>query len=78
VNHTCRVHFKTWRSAHGTITDESVEDHTMRYFFQPELEKFFAAAGMESCGIRPFEDLDAEPNQSTWNVWACARLPEAR
>jgi SAM-dependent methyltransferase len=71
--HTCRVDFKTWRTVGERITDESVEQHTMRYFFPAELEAFFAGAGLELCAVRSFDDLDALPDETTWNVWVCGR-----
>jgi SAM-dependent methyltransferase len=77
ANHTCRVHFRTWRTNGSRVTDESIEEHTMRYFFKPELERFLAGAGLESCAISPFDDLDALPSPATWNVWACGRSPDA-
>lgn len=72
--HTCRVDFKTWRVVGGRRTDESIESHTMRFFFPGELEAFFARAGLELCAIRAFDDVHAAPDETTWNAWICARL----
>ncbi len=76
--HTCRVGFKTWRTAGNRITDESAEAHTMRYFFRPELEAFFAGAGLDLCTVRAFDDLDLPPDETTWNVWVCGRARAPR
>ncbi len=73
ATNTCRVRFRTWRTVGDRISDESIEDHTMRYFFQPELERFFGDAGLDLCAIVPFENLDAQPGPGTWNVWVCGR-----
>ena len=73
ANHTCRVNFQTWRTIGDRVVDESAEAHTMRYFFQPELERFFNDAGLELCAISPFENLDVQPGPGTWNVWVCGR-----
>lgn len=78
VHHTCRVDFKTWRVVSGKVLDESAESHTMRYFFEAELEKFFDAAGLDLCALHPFEDLNARPGNSNWNVWVCERKRETR
>lgn len=72
-HHTCRVDFKTWRTAGGRVTDESVESHTMRFFFPAELSGFFGRAGFEICAVRSFDDVSAAPSEATWNVWLCAR-----
>lgn len=71
--HTCCVDFRTWRSTAEGNADESVEAHTMRYFFEPELDAFFRSAGLEPCGLCPFDDLDGLPGLDSWNIWACAR-----
>jgi SAM-dependent methyltransferase len=77
VHHTCRVDFKTWRVVRDKIVDESAESHTMRYFFEPELEKFFGAAGLDLCAVHPFDDLNARPGEASWNVWICGRARTA-
>jgi SAM-dependent methyltransferase len=74
ANHTCRVDFRTWRTVGDRTLDESVEQHTMRYFFRPELEAFFDTAGLELCAMRPFDYLDAQPGEGSWNVWVTGRL----
>jgi hypothetical protein len=56
--------------------DASVEEHEMRYFFQPDLERFFGDAGLELRAIRPFDSLGAEAGPETWNVWVCGRARE--
>jgi SAM-dependent methyltransferase len=71
--HSCRVDFKTWRVVGDQIVDESAESHTMRYFFEEELGKFFSDAGLELCAVHPFDDIDAQPGTASWNVWVCGR-----
>lgn len=73
ARHTCRVDFKTWRVAGDRIVDESAESHTMRYFFEPELETFFGDAGLDVCAVHPFDDLNARAGDASWNVWICGR-----
>lgn len=77
ANHSCRVNFRTWRTVAGRTFDESLEEHTMRYFFPAELDGFLAGAALEPCAIHPFERLDAQPDTGSWNVWVCARAPAA-
>lgn len=73
AHNTCRVDFETWRVVGDRIVDESAESHTMRYFFGAELAKFLDEAGLNLCSIHPFDDLDAPPGTSSWNVWICGR-----
>jgi SAM-dependent methyltransferase len=73
VHRTCRVDFKTWRVVRDQIVDESTESHTMRYFFEPELAKFFDAAGLDLCAMNSFDDLNARPGDASWNSWVCGR-----
>jgi SAM-dependent methyltransferase len=71
--HTCRVDFRTWRTAGGRVTGGTEERHTMRYFFVPELEAFFGDAGLELCAVRQFDDANAAPDDTSWNVWVAGR-----
>ena len=73
ARHTCRVDFRTWRVVQGSVVDESAESHTMRYFFEDELGKFFGDAGLELCAVSPLDDLGAQPGDASWNVWVCGR-----
>jgi SAM-dependent methyltransferase len=73
AHHTCRVDFKTWRVVRDRVVDESAESHTMRYFFEPELREFFDDAGLDLCAVHPFDDLNARPGDTSWNVWVCGR-----
>jgi SAM-dependent methyltransferase len=77
ATNTCRVRFRTWRTVGDRIVDESVEEHTMRYFFEAELRGFFSDAGLELCAVRSFDDLDALPRPDSWNVWICGRSRDA-
>lgn len=73
ASHTCRVDFKTWRAADGRITDESAEQHTMRFFFRPELDQFFREAKLDVLAVCPFDDLGGSPSPESWNIWICGR-----
>lgn len=73
-SHTCRVDIATWRTVGGRTIERSSEQHTMRYFFEPELGEYFQGAGLELCAIHPFDSLDAAPGNASWSVWACGRM----
>jgi SAM-dependent methyltransferase len=49
------------------------ETHRMRYLFKPEIEMFFASAGIKLVGI--FEWMtDHEPSFTSWNISAVGRV----
>ena len=68
-------------SRHGAVNDGRISDEvhggTHDALFLPAgARAIFAAADLRSCVLRPFDDLDAVPSPSTWNVWACGRSPD--
>ena len=69
----CTVHYHLWRIAAGRVVAEVREQHTMRYFFGPELELFLAGAGFEPLRLGGFPDFEAEATEHTWNVALAAR-----
>lgn len=62
------VDFRVQRFEGRELVAETEETHEMRYFFAPELEAFLAAAGLRLLRLGAFPDVDAEPDETTWNV----------
>jgi SAM-dependent methyltransferase len=75
--HNCRVDIATWRTAGGRATERSSEQHTMRYFFEPELGEYFRGAGLDLCAINSFDDIAAPPSETSWSAWVCGRMRAA-
>lgn len=69
----CTVRYRVWSIVDGTVTSEVREEHGMRYFFEPELAAFLAAAGFEMVHVGAFPEVDATPDETTWNVTVVAR-----
>ena len=69
----CRVHYHVWRIAAQRVLAEVREQHTMRYFFGPELELLVGQAGFELLRLGSFPDFEAEATEHTWNVALAAR-----
>jgi SAM-dependent methyltransferase len=70
---TCTVRYHLWRLEGNTLTNEAIEEHTMRYFFARELEFFFQQAGLKLESLTSFPDLERQPDETTWNVLAVGR-----
>ena len=69
----CTVRYHIWRIESGRVTAEVREQHPMRYFFPLELELLLHGAGLELVRLGAFPTLDAEPDETTWNVALVAR-----
>lgn len=69
----CTVRYHVWRIENRQLDSEVREQHAMRYFFAPELELLLSAAGFELVRLGAFPDVEAEPDESTWNVALVAR-----
>jgi SAM-dependent methyltransferase len=70
--HLCRVDFRLQRFEGDELVAETEETHEMRYFFADELAGFLAAAGLKLLRLGGFPDVDAEPDETTWNVLGVA------
>lgn len=71
-SHRCRVDFRLQRFEGDALVAETEETHEMRYFFADELERFLSAAGLKLLRLGGFPDVDAEPDETTWNVLCVA------
>lgn len=68
-----RVRFHLMRLRGREVIEEADEEHTLRYFFRPELESYLAQTGFVLEHFCPFPQLDARPSRHTWNVTLVAR-----
>lgn len=69
----CTVRYRLWHLDRGRLTAETREQHSMRYFFAPELELFLNATGFELLRLGAFPNIEDEPSEHTWNVAFVAR-----
>lgn len=68
-----RVRFHIMRLRGKQVIEEADEEHRLRYLFRPELEFYLAQAGFALEHFCPFPQLDARPDERTWNVTVIAR-----
>lgn len=76
-HHLCAVDFHLWQLEGDRLVAETVERHTVRFFFPRELELLAETSGLSIARIGAFPDFEREPDETTWNVLAVARLAEA-
>jgi len=69
-HHLCTVDFRVQRFDGDELVSETEERHEMRYFFPLELELFLEVAGLSLLRLGAFPDVDAEPDETRWNVLA--------
>jgi hypothetical protein len=68
----CTVDFRVQRFERDELVAATEETHVMRYFFPDELDTFLADAGLKLLRLGAFPDVDAEPDETTWNVLGIA------
>ena len=73
ATHTALVRYHVRRVGPDGSTEETSEDHRVRFFFPLELELFLDDAGLDLIRIGDFEDFERDPDESTWNVLVAAR-----
>lgn len=69
---TCNVKYQLVVRRDGTIVDQLVENHVMRYFFPREMEYFLGQAGFGLELLSAFPRLDKEPTESDWEAMVVA------
>jgi SAM-dependent methyltransferase len=77
VHQLSRVNYKIWELSGDRLLTETEENHTMRFFFTMELSLFLTACGLKLESLTAFPSLDKPADETTWNVFACARLDES-
>jgi SAM-dependent methyltransferase len=71
--HTCTVRYHVWKFAAERLLSETEEEHTVRYFFSPELNLFLRSTAFTLIRLGAFPAFDCEPDETTWNVLVVAR-----
>lgn len=75
-HHLCDVDIHLWLLAGDRLLTETEERHSVRFFFPLELELVLGTAGFSLERLGAFPEFDQDPDESTWNVLAVARLAE--
>jgi SAM-dependent methyltransferase len=69
----CHVNYQLWRLDRERVCGHVREQHSMRYFFEPELESLLAHASFTLERVGAFPNLHDDPSEHTWNIAAVAR-----
>ena len=73
LSQNCTVKYTLWQPMENLGVKETIESHSMRFFFAQEVQHFLNQAGFELTSITDFEDFKSEPSTSTWNVICSAK-----
>ena len=71
--HLCHVNFELSRTHAGGQQESVVEEHVMRFFFEPELKEFLSRSGFKFVSLRSFPDEASPADETAWNVVGVAR-----
>lgn len=66
--HTAQVTFRLWDIRKDVVV-ETIETHSLRYFFPQEFALLLSCAGFEMKSISAFPSLDNPLNDETWNAF---------
>lgn len=72
----CEVHYHLWRLERERLVSETEERHLMRYFFPQELDLLLERTGFARLRLGGFPQFSLEPDETTWNVLAVARMTQ--
>ena len=67
------VNYHIIRLSGNRLVEETHEKHTMRYYFKPEVDFYFSAAGFHLEHFCPFGNVDKKVSDDSWNVMAISR-----
>jgi ubiquinone/menaquinone biosynthesis C-methylase UbiE len=70
---TADVSFRLWSIEGDKFVGETLETHTMRYFFPQEFKLLLENAGFECVHLSTFPTLDGELNDESWNAFCVAK-----
>jgi SAM-dependent methyltransferase len=71
LQNVCHITFRL-EQKNGQRADKTNESHTMRYFFQDDIDKFLKSADFRLLRLGAFPSFHQEPDDTTWNVMALA------
>ena len=69
----CRVHYRVWTLKKGELTEQTEEDHLVRFFFPHELGLLLEVSGFAMTRLGAFPEFDKDPDETAWNVLGVAR-----
>lgn len=69
----CTVNYHLWELDGDKLLRETEENHTMRYFFSPEIEFFLQQAELSLIRLETFMMPEKDPDEKSWNVLALSR-----
>jgi SAM-dependent methyltransferase len=69
----CNVEYQLWHLDRERVCGQVRERHSMRYFFEPELESLLTDADFTLERICAFPNVHDDPSEQTWNIAAVAR-----
>lgn len=72
-DNTVCVEYQVLKIANGKVLGDYKENHTMRYFFEPELKLILSESGLEPVLFCPFCNLDGEIEAGCWNLSLISR-----
>jgi SAM-dependent methyltransferase len=73
--HLCTVVYRIEWIDGETVARSAQEEHTVRYFFEPELRRWASDAGIEIIESGAFPDFDRPIDPTEWNALYVARAP---
>jgi SAM-dependent methyltransferase len=72
ARHLCRVRYELTRVEGERVVEQAEEEHLVRFFFPDELESLLERSGFSLVRLTAFPEIDAEPDETTWNAVAVA------
>jgi SAM-dependent methyltransferase len=72
-NHTIEITYTLMLIKDNVVVEQTAEEHTVRYFFPLELERFLSASDFVLEHLWSFNEFDRDPDATTWNVLAVVR-----
>lgn len=71
--HLCRVRYHVWKLKNGQLTEETEENHSVRYFFPLELKLFLECSEFAAIKFGALPEFNRDPDETAWNLLAVAR-----
>ena len=72
LHHICKVNYHFMVIKENIVVYEGEEEHVVRFYFPEEIKHYLEESGFQLLKLCPFLDLNAQPNEKTWNVTTIA------
>jgi SAM-dependent methyltransferase len=72
LHHICKVNYHFIVIKENIVVYEGEEEHVVRFYFPEEIKHYLEESGFQLLKLCPFLDLNAQPNEKTWNVTTIA------